>query len=642
MAQSKHTGRTGPLLTRTGLIAAFLATGIVASEQSAQADGLVRCWGWNPYGQCNTPSDLGPCSSVAGGLYHSIAIRIDGTARCWGRNVDGSCNTPADLGPCSQVAVGHFHSIALRNDGNVRCWGWNRNGECTTPADLGPCSNIAAGSYHSIAIRIDGAVRCWGKNDYLQCNTPGDLGSCTSVAGGYGYSVAIRSNGTVRCWGKNDYGQCSTPSDLGTCSRVAAGFSHTIALRSDGIVKCWGQNSNFQCNTPAGLGTCISIAVRGNASTAIRSDGSVQWWGQYNNPTQWFDTPADVGNCSTIGGTGGHSLAIQIPPVKCTGDLNYDNQVNGSDLGVVLGQWATSGGTTGADLNEDGTVNGADLGLILGGWGPCAVRVPSWATLVEAQPDPLVVPDSTIRAAISASGFAWRIRDTATGMEMLLVPPGTFTMGCTASNQYGCNSDENPVHSVTHTYAFYIGRYEVTQSQWVTKMGSNPSAFQGASYPDASNRPVERVSLNTIKGYLSATGMRLPTEAEWEYASRAGTTTAFNNGSNSDITVVNIAWYNGNSGNQTHAVGGKAANALGLYDIAGNVFEWVTDCYGSTYYASSPSVNPLGAGCSVVTPHAVRGGSLGSDANTLRSSFRGGSAPANAYSDLGFRVARTP
>ena len=604
MDRSKHIGRTGPLLTQTGLVAAFLAAaGVVAVEQSAHADGIVRCWGSNAYGQCNTPADLGPCSNVAGGS---------------------------------------FHTIALRSDGTVRCWGWNYHFQCNTPADLGPCSSVAAGSYHSIAIRIDGAVRCWGKNAYGQCNTPGDLGSCTSVAGGYEYSVAIRSNGTVRCWGKSDYGQCSTPSDLGTCSRVAAGFSHTIALRSDGIVKCWGQNSNFQCNTPTGLGSCISIAARDDVSTAIRSDGSVQWWGGNNSTYFLFDTPADVGNCSTIGGTGGHSLAIQIPPLKCTGDLNHDNQVNGSDLGVVLGQWATSGGTTGADLNEDGTVNGADLGLILGGWGQCAVTVPSWATLVEAQPDPLVITDSTTRAAITASGFAWRIRDTATGMEMLLVPPGTFTMGCTASNQYGCDSDENPVHSVTHTYAFYIGRYELTQSQWVTKMGSNPSAFQGASYPDAANRPVERVSWNTIKGYLSATGMRLPTEAEWEYASRAGTTTAFNNGSNSDITVGNIAWYNGNSGNQTHAVGGKAANALGLYDMAGNVFEWVTDCYGSTYYASSPSVNPLAGGGQFSPPHALRGGSWVSDANTLRSSYRFGSSPDYSFSYIGFRVVRNP
>jgi hypothetical protein len=96
--------------------------------------------------------DLGPCSSVAGGYYHTIAIRIDGGIRCWGRNDYGQCNTPADLGPCSNVAGGFDHTIALRSDGTVRCWGSNDIGQCNTPADLGPCSSIAAGFSHTIAI----------------------------------------------------------------------------------------------------------------------------------------------------------------------------------------------------------------------------------------------------------------------------------------------------------------------------------------------------------------------------------------------------------------------------------------------------------------------------------------------------------
>ena len=129
MAQSKHTGRTGPLLTRTGLVAAFLvAAGVVAVEQSAHADGIVRCWGNNSNGQCNTPADLGACSSIAGGNVHTIALRSDLIVRCWGNNDYGQCNTPADLGPCSSVAAGYYHTIALQIDGGVRCWGWNAYG----------------------------------------------------------------------------------------------------------------------------------------------------------------------------------------------------------------------------------------------------------------------------------------------------------------------------------------------------------------------------------------------------------------------------------------------------------------------------------------------------------------------------------
>ena len=302
----------------------------------------------------------------------------------------------------------------------------------------------------------------------------------------------------------------------------------------------------------------------------------------------------------------------------------------------------TPAGTAGAKTVAVTTAGGT--ATVTNGFTYQSIIVPTWATLVEAMPDPAVVTDSTLRAAITASGLAWRVRDTATQMEMLLVPPGTFTMGCTASNQYACNGDENPTHSVTLTQAFYLGRYEVTQGQWVAKMGSNPSAFQGASYPDAANRPVEQVSWNTIQGYLSATGMRLPSEAEWEYACRAGTTTAFNNGSSDDASwpprVGTIAWYLSNSGNQTHVVGGKAANALGLYDMSGNVWEWVNDWYDGSYYSVSPSTNPLGPVSGAY--RVLRGGSWDTNANYVRSSYRAYGAPVGAGLNFGVRVARNP
>ena len=254
-----------------------------------------------------------------------------------------------------------------------------------------------------------------------------------------------------------------------------------------------------------------------------------------------FKSRCSFRSLTTLSALAACAAALAVTPTaraqSCVGDLNGDRIVNGSDLGILLGQWEQVGP---GDLDGNGVVDGADLGIMLGAWGRCAVTVPSWATLVEAMPDPAVVTDSTLRAAISASGLAWRVLDTATQMEMLLVPPGTFTMGCTASNAFGCVSNENPTHLVTLTQPFYMGRYEVTQGQWVAKIGSNPSYFAGQS--DSANRPVERVSWNTIQGYLSATGMRLPSEAEWEYACRAGTTTAFNNGSSDDATVGNIAW----------------------------------------------------------------------------------------------------
>ena len=331
------------------------------------------------------------------------------------------------------------------------------------------------------------------------------------------------------------------------------------------------------------------------------------------------------------------ALALLLPAyaasAQCVADLSGDRKVSGADIGILLGEWGTAGGNTGADIDGNGIVSGSDLGAMLGAWGYCPVTVPSWATLIEERPDPAVVTNPELRTAIEATGLAWRVRDTATQIEMLLIPPGTFQMGCImGSNSWGCYSQELPVHQVTLTNAFYLGRYEVTQAQWQARMGSNPSAFQGA------NRPVDTVSWTTIQGYLSATGMRLPTEAEWEYACRAGTQTPFYNGSMDDNTVGALAWYAPNSGSQTHAVGGKAANGFGLHDVLGNVSEWVNDWYGT--YQSGTQTDPSGPASGSV--RLSRGGAWNFDTFWVRSTSRDGVTPSDVYNFVGFRVARNP
>jgi formylglycine-generating enzyme required for sulfatase activity len=329
--------------------------------------------------------------------------------------------------------------------------------------------------------------------------------------------------------------------------------------------------------------------------------------------------------------------------------------VNGADLGLVLAAWGSDGSDEpGSDINADGLVNGADLAFVIGAFGPC-ITVPSWATLIEAQPDPAVVWDADLRAAITATGLAWRVKDTATQMEMLLIPPGTFEMGCSASNQYGCASWESPVHTVTLTNAFYLGRYEVTQAQWQARMGSNPSYWQSpssdVSAAQVPSRPVEQVSWNQIAGaggFMAQTGMRLPTEAEWEYAYRAGTTTAFHgftgypNGTNNDSLVGSIAWWGGccggNSGGYTHPVGQKLSNGFGLHDMAGNVWEWVNDWYGS--YSAGAQTDPTGPATG--SSRVFRGGSWYSLTDILRASYRNSSTPGGTNDGVGCRAARSP
>ena len=326
------------------------------------------------------------------------------------------------------------------------------------------------------------------------------------------------------------------------------------------------------------------------------------------------------------------------------GNFDLDGDIDGADLSVVLNMWGHIGPVVG-DIDGNEVVNAADLAVLLVRWGPVPYGgsgTPGWATVIEFDPDPAVVINENLRCAISATGLPWRVLDTATQIEMLLVPPGTFMMGCSASASYTCYPSERPTHEVTLTNAFYLGRHEVTQAQWQAVMGSNPSYFAG--YPDSPSRPVERVSWNAIQDFNIATGLRLPTEAEWEYAYRAGTSTAFHSGpgfatgTNDDALIGNIAWMAANAGAETHTVGGKARNALGIHDMAGNLWEWCQDWWGD--YPTANQTNPAGP---LSGPGRVaRGGSWYDQSGHCRASSRGFNSPSVPHHMTGFRAARSP
>ena len=261
----------------------------------------------------------------------------------------------------------------------------------------------------------------------------------------------------------------------------------------------------------------------------------------------------------------------------------------------------------------------------------------SWYTVLEQDPSAAVVPNATVRANIIATGFPWRVRDNFSQIEMLLVPPGIFTMGCSAFDLGTCNSNESPRHQVTLTRAFYLGRYEVTQAQWRDVMGSGPS--------DRPNRPVELfVSHGAASRFNTATGFRLPTEAEWEYSCRAGTTTAIHqsrprtSGSNSTVYLYNIAWFSGNAALFARNVGGKDPNGFGFYDMSGNVAEWCNDWFGD--YSAGNATDPTGP--STGTLRVLRGGYWRSGTSSCRSSSRSRRSPYDGGEGVGFRVARTP
>jgi formylglycine-generating enzyme required for sulfatase activity len=259
--------------------------------------------------------------------------------------------------------------------------------------------------------------------------------------------------------------------------------------------------------------------------------------------------------------------------------------------------------------------------------------------------------------------------DTEVGHEwgteaFVAVEGGTFQMG-DASSSY---SSEKPVHSVTVS-SFYMSKHEVTQAEWAAVMGSNPSHFQGgnlSSYQDGLSEeqkgklPVEYVTWYDVVAYCNAlseaegltaaytingtdvtwnktaTGYRLPTEAEWEYAARGGKNKEsylYSGGNDADT----VGWYYDNSGSDyTHPVGQKAANSLGLYDMSGNVLEWCWDRYGS--YGSEAQIDP--AGVSSGTNRVIRGGSWKHSATSVRSANRDFTTPSLRTYNLGFRLVR--
>jgi formylglycine-generating enzyme len=248
---------------------------------------------------------------------------------------------------------------------------------------------------------------------------------------------------------------------------------------------------------------------------------------------------------------------------------------------------------------------------------------------------------------------------TGITIKTVLIPAGTFQMGNTGA--YSGSSYEKPVHTVTISKSFYMGKYELTQKQYEEVMGTKPSYFKGE------NLPVEMVSWYEAVEYCNklsdqdglaqcyiingvnvscnwnANGWRLPTEAEWEYACKAGTTTDFYSGSLTneyctpiDASLDRIGWYCGNSDDKTHPVGQKQANSFGLYDMSGNVWEWCWDWFKD--YTNTSVTDPRGENSG--SYHVLRGGSWYYIAGNCRNSIRSYSYPDVQIYINGFRICR--
>jgi formylglycine-generating enzyme required for sulfatase activity len=221
-------------------------------------------------------------------------------------------------------------------------------------------------------------------------------------------------------------------------------------------------------------------------------------------------------------------------------------------------------------------------------------------------------------------------------MEFVLIPAGKFMMGSPSGEEYRYN--EAPIHKVTIKYSFYMGKYPVTQKQWEKVMGNNPSDFKGE------DRPVENVLWNGVQEFIKKLGekeetykYRLPSEAEWEYACRAGTQTRYSFGDD-ESKLNEYAWYEKYSGYGTLPVGQMKPNSWGLYDIHGNVWEWVQDRWHNNYEGAPSDGSAWEDGN--ISVRVFRGGCWGSCTGFCRSANRDGDGAGGRGNVVGFRLLR--
>ncbi|HEY6873260.1 MAG TPA: MBG domain-containing protein [Geobacteraceae bacterium] len=318
-------------------------------------DGTVVAWGDNEYGQCNVPAGLSGVVAVAAGMWYTVALKDNGTVVAWGDNDDhGVTTVPAGLSGVVAIASGSDHIVALKNDGTVVAWGYNIYGQTTVPTGLNGVIAVAAGGYHSVALKNDGSVVPWGDSSFGLNSVPPGLSGVKAIAAGGFHTVALKNDGTLVAWGFNNDGQITVPTGLSGVAAIAAGEYFTEALKNDGSVVAWGDNSNGQCNVPAGLTGVTAIAAGFFHSLALKNDGTMVGWGK-NNYLQSNVMPGLSGVAAIAAGTVHTAVLKNDGTAAAWGDNIYGESTFPMGLTGVIAIAAGSYDTVA--LRNDGTVS---------------------------------------------------------------------------------------------------------------------------------------------------------------------------------------------------------------------------------------------------------------------------------------------
>lgn len=326
---------------------------------------MVAAWGDNTYGQTRLPGGVNNVKAIAGGEYHSLALRSDGALAAWGSDSQRQSTVPSDLTNVKAIAAGSFFSLALKADGTVVAWGYNYDGQTNLPVNLSRITAIACGAQHLLALNVSGTVTAWGQNFRGQTNVPAGLSEVIAIAAGGGHSLALRADGSVVAWGYNLYGQTNVPAGLSNVTAIAAGGSFSLALKADGQMVGWGNNAYGQTSVAASLSNVTAIAANNDFAMALKADGTVVTWGR--NPYGEFPVPPGLSNVTAIAAGAFHSLAlvpegpVQIVQNPQSQGITYTSNVTFSVVAAgrePFGyQWLFNGSPINPNARVSGTTN---------------------------------------------------------------------------------------------------------------------------------------------------------------------------------------------------------------------------------------------------------------------------------------------